>query len=225
MRVVFVGAGDYAVRTAGFLIEWGHEVVIIEREKSKVDELAEKLDCGFLQGDGSNPAILREAGPEITDILFCLSSSDQANIIAALVGRNLGFGRIITSLQNEEYEDVCLELGLEDLIIPSRTISRYLADIVKGVDILELSTLIKEDARLFSFHALREDAVPVGELSLPEGAKVICLYRDGNFVLTDSETNIKKGDEVVIMTYSEHINELVERWPPENAGEGEAAED
>jgi len=93
MRVVFIGAGTLALTTARLLLKRGHDVVIIERDKSIALELPEQLDCGVLQGDGSKPAILREADPEHTDILFCLASSDQANIIAALVGRSLGFKR------------------------------------------------------------------------------------------------------------------------------------
>jgi trk system potassium uptake protein TrkA len=217
MRAVFIGAGEYTVMTAGLLIEWGHEVVIIESNPEKISNLSEGLDCGFLEGDGGDPAILKEAGPDMTDILFCLTGNDQANIIASLVGRTLGFKRVVTSLANVEYEKVCQELGLADLIIPSRTISRYLADIIKGVDVLELSSMIRDDARLFSFLAGSKDAGPLDEMSLPDGAKVICLYRKEQFVLTDDQTKIRKGDEVVILTHSEHIKDLTERWPAETS--------
>ena len=93
MRVVFIGAGVLSVATARYLLKRGNEVVIIERDKSRIDELSQELDCGFLHGDGSKPALLREADPDHTHTLFCLTNSDQANIIASLVGRSLGFER------------------------------------------------------------------------------------------------------------------------------------
>ena len=137
MRVVFVGAGNLALMTARLLLKRGHEVVIIEADKALVQELPEQLDCGIIHGDGSKPAILREAGPNETDVLFCVTGSDQANIIAALVGRSLGFERVVTKIDDPEFEHICLELGLESTIIPSRTIGRHLADMCEGRDPLD----------------------------------------------------------------------------------------
>jgi trk system potassium uptake protein TrkA len=47
----------------------------------------------------AGPNILREVNPEQTDFLFCLTDSDQANVIASLVGRSLGFKRVVTSIR------------------------------------------------------------------------------------------------------------------------------
>ncbi|MBU0682091.1 MAG: NAD-binding protein, partial [Proteobacteria bacterium] len=66
MRTVFVGAGKMSVETAKTLIKKGHEVVIIETDKAKIDELSKEMDCSFLQGDGSQPKILREVNPAQT---------------------------------------------------------------------------------------------------------------------------------------------------------------
>ncbi|MFZ1908517.1 MAG: NAD-binding protein [Burkholderiales bacterium] len=128
MRVVIIGASSLAVVTAKLMRERGEEVVIIEHDKNHIDALSEELDCGFLHGDGSKPAILREADPNGTDVLFALTDNDQANILASLVGRSLGFKRVVTKIQDAEFEHICKELGLEDIIVPSRTIGRFLAE-------------------------------------------------------------------------------------------------
>jgi trk system potassium uptake protein TrkA len=214
MRIAFVGAGEVTVRTAELLIERGHEVIIIENNPEKIEELSDNLDCSFLNGDGSKPAILREVGPSQTDVLFCLSDSDQANLISSLVGRSLGFKRVIPSLEDPEFEGICRELDLNDAIVPSRTISRYLADMVEGVDILELSTVIKAEARFFTFTVDKEKGKRVAELDLPGNARVVCYYREDRFSLADEETKLHKGDEMVILTHSKCIDELRERWNP-----------
>ena len=132
MRTVFIGAGEISIETAKALVKKGYEVIIIETDKAKIDELSEEMDCSFLQGDGSRPDILREVNPEKTDILFCLTDSDQANVLASLLGRSLGLKRVVTSIRDGQFEGICRELELEDTIIPSRTISRYLQDMVAG---------------------------------------------------------------------------------------------
>jgi trk system potassium uptake protein TrkA len=212
MRVAFIGASEVAVRTAEALTKRGHEVVIIEVKDEKVKELSEVLDCSFIRGDGSSPTILREVSPEQTDVLFCLTNSDQANLIAALVGRSLGFKRVIPSIENPELEEICRELGLKDTIIPSVTISRYLADITQGRDILELSTVIKNDARFLSFTVKKAGPHAVKDMELPQGSSVVCYYRDDQFWLPQDETKFKDGDEVVVITHSNNLSELRERW-------------
>lgn len=144
MRAVFVGAEQVSVETAKALSEKGHEVIIIEIDKAKIDELSDELDCSFLHGDGSQPNILREVNPAQTDFLFCLTDSDQANVIASLVGRSLGFDRIVTSIGDPQFEGICHELGLKDTIIPSRTVTRYLVDMVGSGESVEPSTGIEE---------------------------------------------------------------------------------
>jgi len=213
-RTAFVGAGEITVRTAELLIARGHEVIIIENNPEKIEELSDILDCSFLNGDGSKPAILREVSPEQTDVLFCLTDSDQANLISSLVGRSLGFKRVIPSLEDPEFEVICQELDLKDAIVPSRTISRYLADMAAGVDILELSTVIKGQARFFTFTVDKEKGKRVADLDLPKNARVICYYREDQFFLADEETRLRKGDEMVILTDSECIGELRDRWDP-----------
>jgi trk system potassium uptake protein TrkA len=217
MRTVFVGAGKVSIGTAKALIKKGHEVVIIETDKAKIDELSEVMDCSFLQGDGSQPNILREVNPTQTDFLYCLTDSDQANVIASLVGRSLGFKRVVTSIGDPQFEGICHELGLKDTIIPSRTISRYLGDMVGGTENVDLSAVLKDEARFFTLTAKEEDAVAAKDLKLPADAKVICYYRDGKFSHADEETTFRIGDEVVILTHSKNMPALQERWQPKSA--------
>ena len=214
MRAAFIGAGAIAVMTARTLAKRGHEIVIIERDKARIDALSGELDCGFIHGDGSRPAILREADPERTDFLFCLTSNDQSNIIASLVGKSLGFKRMVTRIEDPEFEHICIELGLEDTIVPTRTIGRYLADMFAGHDLLELSAMIKDEARVFSFVVKDTDAGTIDALDLPKDSNVICYYRDGKFRLPEPADKLHAGDEVVVITHSRNLPDLEKRWGP-----------
>jgi trk system potassium uptake protein TrkA len=198
--------------TARLLLKRGHEVVIVERDKDRISALSEELDCGYVHGDGSKPAILRETDPDKTDVLFCLTGQDQANIIASLVGRSLGFARVVTKIEDPEFEHICIELGLKDTIIPSRTIGRHLADLFEGQDPLELSTMIRDEARAFSFVLHEDDAAAVKELGLPEATRVVCVYREGKFIMPDDDTALKADDEVVVITHRRNLPALEQRW-------------
>lgn len=219
MRVVFVGSGPVTIMTAQQLIERGHEVIIIESDRDVIEHLSDTIDCSFLHGDGSSPEVLREADPKASDMLFCLTEHDQTNIIANLVGRSLGFNRVVASISDVEFEPVCQELGLEDTIVPARTISRYLANMLAGVDILELRTAIKDEARLFAFTTAAEDAGEVKQLDLPSEARVVWFYRQGKFQLADDTSTLKADDEVIIATHSKNLESLRERWQPKDSND------
>lgn len=212
MRAVFVGAGSLAVMTARRLLKTGHDVVMIDWNKERIEALAEELDCGFLHGDGSKPALLREADPSSADILFCLTGNDQTNILSSLAGRSLGYGRVVPKIDDPEFEHLCLELGLKDLIIPARTTGRYLADMFEGRDHMEIIALVKDEARVFSFVAREEDEKPVSELDLPEESRLMFFYRNERFTLPEPDSKLRRGDEVMIITHSKNIEELHKRW-------------
>jgi trk system potassium uptake protein TrkA len=214
MRAVFIGAGDLTCMTAQQLLKTGFDVVIVEKDKARIDELSPDLGAGFIHGDGSKPAILREADPTATDFLFCLTGNDQYNIITSLVGRSLGFKRVVTRIEDPSYEHICLELGLKDVIVPDFTIARHLADMCEGHNPLEVSAVIKGEARIFSFVTREKDKGPVSELNLPAGSRVMFLYRKEKFILPDTDTSLRKDDEVVIITCSKDLSELEDRWNP-----------
>jgi len=213
VRFVFLGSGTLAVLTARMLAERGHEVVIVERDRAMIDELREELDVGFIHGDGTRPVILREADPEATDLLFCVTHDDQANIIASLVARSLGYQRVITKIEDPELEHICAELGLADSLVPMHTVGRYLADMAEGQNIIELSDILRGDARIFSFRVAQPEAGSLDALSLPETARPICIYRSGEeFLLAEPDTRLEAGDEVVLVTHAKNLKGLRERF-------------
>ena len=214
MRTVFIGTGKITMSTARSLIDAGHEVVIIEKDKDRIDALSDELDCGFIHGDGSSPDKLQEVGPGQTHFLFCLTNSDQNNIIAGLVGRSLGFDKIIIKIEDFSYEHICTELGLEDVIVPTRTISRYLVDMLKGHTASELSNVIRDKARFYIFSAGEgEDGKKVKDLELPKKARAICFYRDKEFHIVEDDSTLKTDDEVVLLLHSDMLEEVQEKWP------------
>jgi trk system potassium uptake protein TrkA len=181
MRIEYTGAGPMTVITTGALTKKGHEVIIIEVDKDKIDRLSDELDCSFVNGDASKPAILSLVDPKGCDFLFCLTDSDQVNIITELLGRSMGFKQVVRSIEDVELQNLCSELELKDTIIPVRTMSQYLENMVRGLDNVELSTVLKHDARLFTFVAGKD------------------------------ETELQKGDEVIILSHSKNLPGLNDR--------------
>lgn len=212
MRTAFIGTSSLTLSTAELLLEDGHEVILIERSRERIDALAERFDAGFIHGDGTSPDVLREVEPENTDVLFCLLESDQTNILAGLIGRSLGFRRVVPRVNDPQFQHICLELGLDDSVMPNRAVARHLRDLLGGEESLELSSVIRGDAAVFSFVVGDDEAGPLADLSLPEQAHIVCLYRDEELLLPETKPRLKHGDEVILITHQDRLKSLQRRW-------------
>ncbi len=208
MRVIFIGASSLTQMTAQMLIRRNHDVVIVERDKDKIEDISKDIDCGFIHGDGTRPDVLRELDPTAAEILFCFMGNDQSNLIAALVGRSLGCKRVFPKIDDPDFEHVAIELGLQDVILPNRTTGRYLADLIEGQDMLSLSAMIKGEARVTSFVVQAGLTGPLRDLGLPAASRVICLYRAGELLLVDDNPQLEIDDEVILITYQKHLESL-----------------
>jgi len=211
MRVVIIGASPLALHTTEVLIESGHQVLIIEKDKERIEQLSEHLDCAFLHGDGSQPDMLREADPPKAEVLMCLTNHDQTNIIAGLVARNLGYERVITVIEQEDFEDLCEELGLTETFIPLRNISHQLAELTEQPTAAPaLDTLFKHDAALRGL-SLANSGLTLEQLELPEGCRVVGFYREQALLFPEAQMRFQAGDELLILAREESLKALDKR--------------
>ena len=212
-RIVFIGSTGQAIESARCLLENGHEVVIVEEEEERLNELeAMDLDCGLVHGDGSRPAVLSELGPGNTDFLFCMTGSDQGNILAALAGTRLGFDRVVAMIDDPDFSGLCGELGLEDILIPHQETANAVTDRVAGIESVDLAPLMKTGIRFFSFAARKSEQGTVADLDLPNGAKALAVTRDSEAELAEDETRIREHDTVYLVCTQDQVEELRERF-------------
>ncbi len=215
MRAIFIGASPLTVMTARRLLKAGHDVVIIDTNEDKIADLSETLDCGFIHGDGSRPAVLEELSPEDADMLFCLSSDDQDNIIASLVGKAMPFNKVVTKIEDPDFEGICSKLGLENVIVPDRDVGEHLADLVEGHDVSDLSTAVKGGIRFFDLVAREQDAGKVDALDLPGEARIIVITRDGESVIAGEDDEIREDDRLLVVTHRDGLEKLKEHFHPD----------
>ncbi len=212
MRIVFIGAGKDVLNAVPILIEKGNEVIIIEEDEKKIESLQDQFDCGLICGDGSNPDLLQETNPKSVDALFAVSDSDQDNIITGLVGKSLEFKRVIVSIQNVAYEKICTELGLENVIVPHRTIGNSLVKLAENGNSSELKEYIKGDVELFKITITEQEAGPIEQLKFPQEAQPIYLYRGDSFHFISEKTTLKKDDELIVLTNEKTLPSLKEKY-------------
>ena len=84
MKIVIVGAGEVGFHIAGHLALEKKEVVVIDKNADAIRRVSDNLDVQVIQGSGSSPVVLEEAGIRDAEIILAVTDSDEANLVACL---------------------------------------------------------------------------------------------------------------------------------------------
>ena len=85
--------------------------------------------------------------------------------------------------------------------------ARRLVDLVEGRGVVELSTVLRGDARFFVMPVTEDEAGPLSELQLPSGTRVLYGYHEDELFLPEDDTRLRAGDDLVLLTNSEQLKE------------------
>jgi len=103
MRVIIVGAGEVGYQIAKFLSLEAIDVVVIDKDRSKLKRIIEEMDVAVIEGEGGDPSALKEAEADRADILLAVTDRDETNMIACLLAKVFNIPRKIARIRNPEY--------------------------------------------------------------------------------------------------------------------------
>ena len=89
MKIVIVGAGEVGFHIASHLTLENKEVVVIDKNADAIRRVSDNLDVQVVQGSGSSPVVLEEAGIRDAEIILAVTDSDEVNLVACLVANML----------------------------------------------------------------------------------------------------------------------------------------
>jgi trk system potassium uptake protein TrkA len=211
MRVVILGASRFGEAIANTLIEAEHEVVLIDHDRQKLEDLSERLDCGMIEGDGTLPHTLEEAHRNEEDAFVAVTNASEQNILAALVAQSVGYGRVIPQIVSQELMRVCRQLDLRDVINPHATVAESIAEA------LEDRVAIDHDTELTNQLCLKRVHVPerhagktLASIDMPESARGIALIRGDEESLIEDDTTLQADDYVLMVLERTDLDALSE---------------
>jgi trk system potassium uptake protein TrkA len=89
MRVIIMGCGRVGEQVARLMVDEGHDVVVIDYDANALARLGPNFKGRTVRGVGFDRDVLVKAGIEQADAFAAASASDNANIIAARIARNI----------------------------------------------------------------------------------------------------------------------------------------
>jgi trk system potassium uptake protein len=104
VKIIIVGAGEVGYHIAQRLSEENQDVFIIDKDPEKIRRITENLDVQALLGSGTSPEMLKTSGIKEAEMLVAATDSDEVNLIACLLARNLNpYILKVARVRNREY--------------------------------------------------------------------------------------------------------------------------
>jgi trk system potassium uptake protein TrkA len=85
LKIVIVGAGEVGFHIANHLALENKDVVVIDKNPDALQRISDNTDVQVINGSGSSPVALTEAGIKQAEILLAVTDSDETNLVACLV--------------------------------------------------------------------------------------------------------------------------------------------
>ena len=216
MRIIIVGATPLGMDLAQVLIKKSYEVIFIVRDERLAESLSENLDCTVINAEGTKPGTLEKAEIERADAIVACTDHDQDNILIGVISREYKVPEIIIMTEDIQFMTVARKLGFHHVVNPPQATSAIVYHTLRGIDSIELSTMMRGDVRFISvFVPLQLAGTKLSEISLPKGSAFIGLYRNDEFVVYTENPVIKENDEILIVTRLEDVQNIYDLFRPE----------
>lgn len=146
MHIIVVGAGEVGSFVAELLSKEGHDVALVEKDGDKLRAIGERLDVLTVQGSGTHPHVLDEAGVRKADLLVAVSSDDEANLIACLIAKQSGVDRTVARieadcLRGREAKDLRESIGTDLVIDPDEATAHEILELLNFPGASEIAVL------------------------------------------------------------------------------------
>ena len=217
MRVIIVGMGHVGSQLARELTQRkAMELVLIDADPEKCRALAEELDALVLEGDGTDPELLKKADVKKADALVAATDSDALNTVVAMLGKQFSVPTIIVKLEEVGLRTACQEIGVSHIISPKFSAVTEIISVLYGYNVLDFSLLIKGGVRLAELRAGKMAGQHLEEIKLPPGTLVIAVFRGDAVVVPAGQTRILEDDRLLIITEDEkRLGDVRKSWEQE----------
>lgn len=220
MRVVILGAGRRGIRLAKYLIDEKKDVTLIEADVDRCNQATAKLDCLAIQGSGTNPKILKEAGLENADLFIALSDSDEVNLVScAMVGALFKSPRTVAAIRSMSYTGSELNmrlLGIDFIVNPFEEVSKFIFDIIQSGVFLDSSTFPHTPFVLCTVPISKDSFVAgkkVSEIRSTSRIEFVVsgIQRGQKSFLPAGKDVIQAGDNIAIVAQKSELADILEQ--------------
>ena len=200
-RVTIIGGGDVGLQVAERLEKVDNvEVRIVERGEERGAVLAAGLTRTLvINGDGTDLEFLESEDVGSSDVLVCVIDNDERNLLASLLGRQLGVPKIVTRVSRPGNLRLFERVGI-DVALSARgaAVVSILHQISGGTSSL-LAVLEHGEARVLELTVSPNfKSRQLKGIGTPEDVIVAAILRGEHAIVPRGDDRIDPGDRILV---------------------------
>ncbi|NMF83378.1 TrkA family potassium uptake protein [Nodosilinea sp. P-1105] len=206
MRVIVIGQEKLVYFLGKHFVAKGYTLTLITPNQAEAIALSHKLKATVLHGDGSDPAVLEDAGAYRADVLLALTAQDEDNLVTCQIAqKRFGIPRTIALVNDPDNQPVFRQLGVSVVFSATEILGHLIEQQTDYQDIKALVPVADGNVQLVEL-TLQGHHLAVGQtlqdLNLGE-AIIACIVRQGNLLIPKGSSRLAAGDRLVVVSRAE----------------------
>lgn len=219
MKILIVGAGVVGTSLAEQLSGEGHDILIMDQDAGRVQDVEDKLDVLAVHGHAGLSADLDKSGIRDADMVIAVTDVDEVNLVVGMFAKRYGVNRCIIRIRDHEFLDrtgnsFFNTLGIDHVINPDPIIAGMLEQTVDIPGAISVSSMVGGRVLLLGFEIADDSIIagrPLAELRREPGLDsflVLCLIRDEKTIVPSGDDRMLPGDRVYLLVPSDLAHHL-----------------
>ena len=221
MKIIILGAGQVGGTLAEHLAGEANDITVVDTDGDRLRVLSDRLDIRTVQGKGSFPTVLRQAGADDADMLVAVTNSDEVNMIACQVAYTLF--HTPTKIARVREPAYLTRTGLFDneaipidvLISPEQVVTNYIKRLIEYPGALQVIDFADGKAQLVAVRAYYGGPLVGQQLRqlrehMPNvDTRVAAIFRRDRAIMPQGDTVIEDDDEVFFIAAKADIRAVM----------------
>lgn len=213
MYIIVIGGGKVGFFLAKALLDEGHEVVVLEKDRPRTDFIAGELGSVAIRGDGCELATLSDIGAGRADMFIAVTGDDEDNLVACQVAKHrFNVPVTVARVNDPGNETIFKKLGIDVPINSTMEILEHIEQKVPTHPLTHLLTLKEHGLEIVEVRIPATSPTlgkAIRDLSLPEGAILALIISEKHKPhLPTPHTIIEAEDQIIAVTPPEQETAL-----------------
>lgn len=209
MKIIVMGCGRIGSQVSMSLNRQGHDVTVIDHDADASGRLGDKFRGRVIPGLGFDREVLVTAGIQQADAFVAASHSDNANIVAARIARNIfHVPRVVARLYDPRRAEIYQRLGLTTISSTTWGAER-IHQVLTHTDLDIQNTFGRGEVSIISIdtpqHLIGHS---VAQLNISGEIMVIAITRKDRAMMPISGTEFQDGDMIHLAVIASAMTRL-----------------
>lgn len=210
MKVIIMGCGRVGSTVSLLMSRRGHEVTVIDHHDSDAKtRLGADFKGNIIHGLGFDRDVLLKAGIQNAEAFVSASSSDNANVVAARIARNIfHVPRVVARLYDPRHAEIYQRLGLMTISSVDMGVRR----IIEIITHAELDAVYKFGRGEVSMIEIELPPTLAGrsirDLNIPGEVSVTAITRNDRAFIPTQGTPFQQGDILHLAVHATAMTRL-----------------